>query len=439
MFPSMDRYRCQPVAGPLDFVTEIPGSKSITNRALVQAALADGHSLLTNALLAEDTKLMIEALRRLGIAITVDESAPTVEITGCRGQFPVTEASLFCGNAGTVMRFLTACAATGYGTFTLDGIARMRERPIGDLIDVLRALGAHAEYHGRDGYPPLTIHARHLRGGHVAIDAPASSQFVSALLLAAPYASSDVLIDVIGPIPSVPYLKITLGVMDAFGVPVIEQYDKESAKFIIPAPQRYTGRRYAIEPDASNAAYFFAAAAVAGGRVTVKNLGADSLQGDARFIDVLEKMGCSIERGRASLRVTGPKEAAALRGIDIDLNDMPDTAQTLAVIALFTDGPTTIRNVANLRIKETDRLAALAQELRKLGAEVEEQEEGLTIVPPRQPRGALIETFGDHRMAMSFAVAGLRIPGVEINDPGCCGKTFPDFFARWDRLCSMTA
>jgi 3-phosphoshikimate 1-carboxyvinyltransferase len=430
----MVEYVCQPVPGPIDAVVRVPGSKSITNRALIAAALADGHSLLTDALLADDTRLMIDALRALGIAVTVDEGGPNLEVTGCGGHLPLSEARLFCGNAGTVMRFGAAMAATAYGSFELDGVERMRERPIGDLADALRSLGSGVEYLGEEGFPPIRLHARRLRGGQISLKAPPSSQFISALLLAAPCAADDVLIEVAGPVPSVPYLKMTVAVMERFGVSVVEQYAADAVRYIVPAPQRYAGCAFAVEPDASNATYFLAAPAVAGGRVVLEGLGEGSVQGDARFVDVLERMGCSIVREPNRLTVSGPAAGDRLRGIALDLNDMPDTVQTLAVIALFAAGPTTIRNVANLRVKETDRIAALATELAKLGAVVEQRPDGLTVHPPRTVTPAVLDTYDDHRMAMSLALAGLRCPGTVIRNPGCCAKTFPDFFERWDRL-----
>jgi len=461
----MPPYRCQPVDRPLDATVRPPGSKSITNRALIAASLADGHSLLTGILLADDTRLMIESLRALGIAVTVDDATCTAEITGCGGQLPESGADLSCGNAGTVMRFGTALCALGNGRYKLDGVARMRERPIGALVEVLRALGTGVEYLGQEGFPPLIVHASGLRGAHVAFASPESSQFISALLLVAPYAFNDVLIEAVGDVPSLPYLKMTTAVMDQFGVAVIEQYAEppsdesgdatghhaptscdapppsesepathDPVRIIVPAPQRYQAVHYAVEPDASNATYFLAAPAIAGGRVAVEGLGTKSIQGDARFVDVLERMGCTIERAPDRLVVTRAKGGRRLRGIDIDLNDMPDTVQTLAVVALFAEGPTIIRNVGNLRVKETDRLAALARELSKLGATVQSFDDGLRIEPPEQPRLAAVDTYNDHRMAMSFALAGLACPGLVINNPECCRKTFPDFFERFERL-----
>ncbi|MCH8150654.1 MAG: 3-phosphoshikimate 1-carboxyvinyltransferase, partial [Planctomycetes bacterium] len=348
-------YKCKPVDRPLDAEVTVPGSKSITNRALLAAALADGTSILSNLLLADDTRLMIEALRSLGIRITIDENECLAEVSGCRGLIPVSESKLDCGNAGTVIRFCAALVSLGQGRFELDGVERMRQRPIGGLVDVLRSLGAGVEFLDRQGYPPLAVHANGLSGGHVEFRSPSSSQFVSAVLLVAPYAARDVLVDVTGDVTSEPYLRLTASVMDAFGVSLIEQYRQGEAKFIVAAPQRYRATTFAIEPDASNATYFLAAPAIAGGRVTVKGLGTASQQGDARFVDVLERMGCRIQRMPDRLTVCAPENNDPLHGIDIDLNDMPDTVQTLAVLALFADGPTTIRNVANLRVKETDR------------------------------------------------------------------------------------
>ena len=430
----MESYYCQPAAGPIDATVRLPGSKSITNRGLIAAALADGHNLLSNMLLAEDTQLMLDALRALGIAITVDQGECVVEVTGCRGHIPALEAELFCGNAGTVMRFCTALAATGYGRFRLDGVERMRARPMGPLLAVLQALGTGIEYLGNEGYAPFIVHAKGLRGGHVSFDSPESSQFVSALLLAAPYAGGDVLIEVAGNTPSIPYLKMTTLLMERFGVAVIEHYEETGARFVVEAPQRYTGANLAVEPDASNASYFLAAPAIAGGRVTVERLGTNSIQGDVGFADVLGRMGCRVERTPDRLTVFGPVPGERLHGVDVDLSDMPDVAQTLAVLALFAAGPTTIRNVPNLRLKETDRLAALSSELTKLGAHVEEWPDGLRVDPPRQMTPATIDTYDDHRMAMSFALAGLGAKGVVINDPQCCRKSFPDFFQRFEQL-----
>ncbi len=441
----MSVFRCIPAANPLNATVVIPGSKSLTNRALVAAALADGNSVLSNVLFAEDTTLMIEALRTLGISITTDEQGRAVEVTGCNGHIPECDGELFCGNSGTTIRFLTAMVALGNGRYHLDGVARMRKRPIGPLGEALQTLGAGIEFPCEEGFPPIVVHASGLHGGHVAIGSPQSSQPVSALLLVAPYAARDVFIDVAGDVPSLPFLKMTTAVMDRFGVSVLEDFraagssPRGAGRYIVEAPQRYQAASLTIEPDATNASYFLAAAAVAGGRVTVQGLGTDSVQGDIGFVSVLERMGCRVEREATRLSVASPPDGIRLRGITIDLNDMPDTVPTLAVLALFADSPTTIQNVANLRLKESDRIAALHRELSKLGALVEELPDGLIIHPPSRLTAAAIETYDDHRMAMSFAIAGLKCPGLVINDPQCCSKTFPDFFERWERMISAQA
>lgn len=377
---------------------------------------------------------MVDALDALGVSVTVDPTDCVAEITGCGGFLPSDRARIFCGNSGTTMRFCAALSALGSGQYELDGVARMHERPIGQLTTVLQTLGAGVEFVAEDGFPPLTIHARGLRGGHVSIHDPVSSQFITALLLASPYAKRDVMLDVTGSIPSIPYIKMTTAIMDQFGVAVVEQEQPHNLKFIIEAPQRYTGCKFAIEPDASNASYFLACAAIVGGSVTVEGIGTDSIQGDAAFVDVLEAMGCQVDRASAQLSVRGPAGGGRLQGIDVDLNAMPDMVPTLAAVALFADGETVIRNVATLREKETDRLAALNIELTKLGASVEERRDGLTIRPPVRIKSTAIDTYDDHRMAMSFAIVGLGAPGIVINEPQCCQKTFPGFFEHLEQL-----
>lgn len=426
--------RLYPVRCPLNAVVRLPGSKSITNRALVTAALACGRSRLTGALFADDTQHMIDALGHLGIQVAADPRACTLDVAGCDGHIPACEAEIYCGNSGTTMRFCTALCALGFGEYHLDGMARMRERPIEALVRGLWALGTPVEYSDREGYPPLRVYARGLKGGEVRFDSPPSSQLVSALLMAAPYARSDVMIEVGGQLVSEPYVRMTLAVMEHFDVAVLDRAESGVARYVVAAPQRYQGREYFIEPDASNASYFLASPAVAGGNVTVEGLGTTSIQGDAHFVDILEQMGCRIERAADRLTVHGPAPGERLRGIDVDLNHMPDMVQTLAVLALFADGPTRVRNVGNLRVKETDRLAALARELSRMGAAVEVESDGLIIRPPSKVNSATIETYDDHRMAMSFALASLRVDGVVIKEPGCVSKTFPDFFDRWETL-----
>jgi 3-phosphoshikimate 1-carboxyvinyltransferase len=420
--------------GPLDATVDIPGSKSLTNRAMIASALAAGKSVLSGALFADDTRRMIEALGGLGFSVVTDETRCRIEITGMGGHVPASAAELSCGNSGTTIRFCAALAALGQGAYTLDGVPRMRERPIGDLVDALRTLGALVEYEGAEGYPPITVHARGLTGGAVRLNRPPSSQFVSALLLVAPSAIHDVMLEVEGPPVSAPYIAMTTGLMDRFGVGVMSEIGPTNAKFIVPARQTYRPCNYAIEPDASNASYFLAAPAVAGGTVTVRGLGCDSVQGDVGFTDVLERMGCGIDRSSDALTVRGPSGGEKLRAIDVDLNHMPDMVQTVATLALFADGKTTIRNVGNLRLKETDRLAALVVELSKLGATVVEREDGLTIEPPDRITPATIATYDDHRMAMSFALVGLAVEGISIEDAMCVEKTFPDFFDRWAQM-----
>jgi 3-phosphoshikimate 1-carboxyvinyltransferase len=428
------RMSSRAAAGPLDSTVTLPGSKSITNRALIAAALTEGTSHVRNMLLAEDTRIMLEALRALGLSIAVDERNCVAEVAGCAGRLPARDAELHCGNSGTTMRFCIALVALGRGRFRLDGVERMRQRPIGGLIEPLRAQGNGVDYLGEPGYPPVEIVARGLRGGRVAIRSPESSQLVSGLLLVAPYAERDMTVDVEGDLPSRPYIEMTTKLMRAFGANVRADDGPSGVRWIVSAPKRYIATDLTVEPDASNATYFLAAPAVAGGRVTVEGLGTESIQGDARFVDVLECMGCRIDRRPDRLTVAGPSSGSRLRGIDIDLNDMPDTVQTLAVLALFAEGPTVIRNVGNLRVKETDRLAALARELTKLGAAVDETASGLTVRPPERITPATIQTYDDHRMAMSFALTGLRCPDVVIDRPECCAKTFPDFFERFWRM-----
>jgi len=416
-----------PVSGPVNASVRLPGSKSITNRALLLAALADGESRLIAPLHSDDTFYMAQALRDLGVSI---EEMPNGDfiVGGMGGQFQTPPKTLFVGNSGTTVRFLTAavCLAPAGADVVLDGVARMRERPIRDLLGALLLLGVEAECINGHGCPPVRVRGGGLPGGSCRLRGDVSSQFLTALLQIAPYAERDVEIGIIGDLISKPYIDITQAVMQSFGVAMDNDgYLRLSVK----SGQRYTGQNYAVEADASNASYFLAAAAVTGGTVTLENLGSDSIQGDMRFVDVLERMGCTVTRGE-SLKLTGPER---LKGIEAYMEAIPDTAQTLAVVAAFADAPSQITGLASLRVKETDRLRAIAKELPKLGVLVEEGRDAWTIHPPQGGvyNGATIDTYDDHRMAMSFAVAGLRVPGVVINDPGCVAKTFPDFWERW--------
>jgi 3-phosphoshikimate 1-carboxyvinyltransferase len=413
-----DSINISPV-GPLDATIRPPGSKSITNRALVCAALAEGPSTLSGALASEDTAVMVQSLKQLGVEIEHDPQRATIHVVGCNGKIPSTHVDLFVANSGTTVRFLTAMTTLGRGRFRLDGIERMRERPIGDLLAALKDLGANAQSEHQTGCPPVVVMADGLPGGRTSIRGDVSSQFLSGLLMIAPYAQRGVQLSVEGPLVSRPYVAMTLAVMKSFGV--IMQEDALE-RFVV-SPDHYTGRTYCIEPDASAASYFFAAAAITGGRVTVEGLSRESLQGDVKMVECLEAMGCQVECGEETITVVG----APLRGVTVDMNAISDTAQTLAAVALFAEGPTTITGIGHNRHKETDRIGDLAVELRRLGATVEEHDDGMTITPGPL-RATEINTYNDHRMAMSLALVGLRTPGVVINDPGCTEKTYPRFF-----------
>lgn len=420
-----------PVTRPVIGTVKIPGSKSITNRALPIAALADGETTLTGALFSDDTRYMAAALNQLGIRVTSDPAAESFTITGSNGTIPESSAELFLGNSGTSVRFLTAMVALGHGEYVLDGVPRMRERPIDPLLAALNQLGVKATSLMNEGFPPIKIETDGIPGDTVTMSGDKSSQYFTGLLMAAPYARNGMTIRVDGELVSQPYIDITADVMAEFGVEA--EIDEDYREFRVAPGQRYQGRVYQIEPDASGASYFFAAAAITGGEVRVEGLGIESLQGDLDFVYVLEQMGATVDVGDHDTIVRGPADGI-LRGGDFDMTEISDTAQTLAAIAPFADSPVTIRGVAHNRIKETDRISAVATELRKLGQRVEEFEDGMTITPaPVTP--AEIETYDDHRMAMSFGVTGLRAPGVRILDPGCTAKTFPDYF---DRLIELT-
>lgn len=414
-----------PVTAPVRGSVRPPGSKSLTNRALIVAALARGRSRLTGVLDSQDTRVMIDSLRRLGLSVEHEPAVSTVEITGCDGAPPVAAADLWLENSGTSIRFLTALCILGTGRFRLDGNARMRERPIGDLVAALNQLGAQVTCELDNGCPPVVVNAAGLPGGEAQVAGSLSSQYLSALLMAAPAARAPVVIRVKGTLVSEPYVEMTLRVMSAFGVPVARGPGTFQC-----TPQPYLSCEYAIEPDASAASYFFAAAAITGGEVTVLGLSSDSLQGDIGFVTALQQMGCEVAFTPHSTTVRG----WPLQGIDIDMNAISDTAQTLAAVAPFARGPTRIRNVAHIRHKETDRIAAVAAELRRIGQQVEEHPDGLTIHPaPIQP--ATIATYDDHRMAMSFALIGLNSPGIRIAHPECTAKTYPRFFEDLHALC----
>lgn len=417
------------VAGPVSGSARPPGSKSITNRALVCAALARGPSRLTGVLDSQDTRVMAAGLAALGVSLQADWPAGVIRLEGTAGAIPAPAATIDCAASGTTMRFLAAVCGLGHGTYRLDGTARMRQRPIGDLLDALRALGVAATAESPGDCPPVVIRSQGIGGGRVRIQGGTSSQFASGLALAAACTRAGLVLELEGQLVSLPYLDMTRRVMEAFGG---HCHVTGSRSWRI-EPTGYVGREYAIEPDASAASYFTAAAAITGGRVRIDGLGRGSLQGDVAFCDALERMGCQVEWGDDHVTVSG----RAARGIEIDMNAISDTVPTLAVVALFAAGPTRIANVAHVRDKETDRIGDLVRELRRLGADVEERADGLTIWPAGAAtplHGAVVQTYDDHRMAMSLALAGLRVAGVQVADPTCVGKTFPGY---WQELSAL--
>lgn len=401
-------------------VISIPGSKSYTHRALITSSLAQGVSFLTNALRSEDTIYTAQGLEKMGIKITWEKEGVRVEGKG--GFLKKGAENIYLGNSGTSMRFLTALAALREGRTCLDGNERMRERPMGELLRALSALKVKAYALKNNGCPPIIVESRGLAGGKVVIKGKESSQFLSALLLVAPYSQNDLIIEVEGELASKPYLDMTREVMSAFGVEVMG----ELPILYVRHGQRYLPQNYLIDGDASNASYFWAAAALTKGRVEVDNLRPDSSQGDLKFLELLRRMGCHIKRKEKGIEVQG----APLKGIEADLNSMPDVVPTLAVLGAFASGETIISHIEHLRYKESDRLKAVATELRKMGVKVEEGKDWLRIVGG-QVHGAEIETYQDHRLAMSFAIAGLVIPGVKIKGEECVAKSFPNF---WEKL-----
>ena len=415
----------------------LPGSKSISNRTLLLAALAQGSTRVRGLLDSDDTRVMLEALRRLGVALAPGAAEGEWLVTGAPEGFPAREASLFLGNAGTAFRSLTAVLALGDGRYRLEGVPRMHERPIGDLVDTLRQAGARIDYLANAGFPPLAIAPREKLGGAVVrVRGQVSSQFLTALLIALGASGGGVRIEVAGELISKPYVEMTLALMRRFGV-VVEREGWEA--FVVPGGARYRSPGTVdVEGDASSASYFLAAGLLGGGPLRVQGVGRDSLQGDVRFTEVIEAMGGRVDFGEDWIEVSG---RPPLRPLDADLNRIPDAAMTAAVLALFASGPSCLRNIASWRVKETDRLSAMATELRKLGASVEEGADFLRISPPAHfagasPSGArvAIDTYDDHRMAMCFALAAFGPVQVRINDPGCVSKTFPDFFAAWSRV-----
>jgi len=407
---------------------KMPGSKSISNRVLLLAALSEGETRVESLLDSDDTRVMLEALARLGVGIE-RQSDDSAVVHGVGGSFPVKSAELRLGNAGTAFRPLAAALALTGGEYRLSGAPRMHERPIGDLVDALRRLGARIEYSGAEGFPPLVVRAGRIRAGDkVRVRGDVSSQYLSALLMALP--TTGARIEVEGELISKPYVEITLSLMRRFGVEVERNGWKT---FTVPAKRYASPGEIRVEGDASSASYFLAAGAIGGGPVRVEGVGRGSIQGDVRFTEVLERMGAQISMGEDWIEASAGR--GKLNAIDADLNHIPDAAMTAAVTALFAKGPSTIRNIASWRVKETDRIAAMATELRKLGAAVEEGNDSIRVTPPAALKPATIATYDDHRMAMSFSLAALGGIKLRINDPGCVGKTFPEYF---DALASIS-
>lgn len=423
---------------PLVGVCPVPGSKSITNRALVLAALASrrGPCRLSGALASEDTEVMVDSLSKLGWNIAADWGTGHLEVSRPLSPanarlIPASHANLQVANSGTSMRFLTALCSLGPGTYLLDGVERMRERPIGDLLNALCSAGVRAVCGMKPDCPPVTIQSGGWTNDSIVVAGTTSSQFLSGLLLVAPWTGKDVEIRIRGDLVSEPYVDMSVAMIRKWGASL----DVPASGVFLArhSPMAHLGA-YAIEPDASAASYFWGAAAITGGSVTVPGLDRTSLQGDVAFVDVLEKMGCQVSVDRSGITVSG----RAKHGVDVDMNAISDTVMTLAAVALFAESPTTMRGIGHIRHKETDRIAAVAAELRKIGARVDEWETGLTIHPGAMG-GARVRTYRDHRMAMSLALAGLKIPGVIIEDPGCVGKTYPGFFSDLGKLMGAPA
>ena len=415
----------KPIKG-INAVISVPGSKSYTQRALVAAALANGRSVIRDALISEDIEHLTNALRSLGADVTQERHGLVVEGTG--GKLVTPSSALYLGNNGTGLRFLTSIVSLGHGTFILDGSRRMRQRPIQALVDALNKMGVKASCVEGSGCPPVEVRARGLPGGKTRLTTAISSQYLSSLLLASPYAERDAEIEISSQLPSWPYIELTLDVMAQFGVEVSVV---EERFFRIRANQAYQPREYVIEGDLSSATYFMAAAAIVGQTIRITNINPDSLQGDLRFLEILETMGCKISTSREGVQVTGP--LSNHEDLSFDLNDVPDMVPALAVVSAFRKGKTTLKNILHLRAKESDRVAVLTQELKKIGARAEEKAYGM-VVQGIATHGAEIDCYSDHRIAMSFAIAGLAIEGISIKDPDCVKKSFPDFWEKLDSL-----
>lgn len=415
-------------AKPFDARVHIPGSKSITNRALLIAALASGTSTLRNVLFSDDTEYMIGALLKLGIGLDIDRERNEIVVYGRGGELDVPKDPIFIGNSGTCARFLTTAVALGHGKYVIDGNERMRQRPIQDLVDGLKGLGVAVTTIGDTGCPPLTVDADGLRGGETTVSGSTSSQYLSSILLSAPYAASQVTINVKGKLVSRPYVVMSARMMLQFGARVSWKDDREITVF---TDKKYMGQEYVIESDYSSASYFAGAAALVGGHVAMTQLPANPLQGDAAFLGIIEQMGARVEQHDDTVEVTG---AGKLIGVDVDMYDCSDLVPTVAVLGAFASGKTRISNVENIRVKESDRIAAVTAELRRIGARVEEFKDGLEVEGGKPLHGASIKTYDDHRVAMAFSIAGLKVKGIKIEDPGCVAKTYPKFFDEFLKL-----
>ncbi|WP_028022731.1 3-phosphoshikimate 1-carboxyvinyltransferase [Enterovibrio calviensis] len=420
----MEQLTLQPIS-TINGEVNLPGSKSVSNRALLLAALAKGTTRLTNLLDSDDIRHMLNALTKLGVTYRLSDDKTVCEVEGLGGPFRTSESmELFLGNAGTAMRPLAAALCVGQGEYVLTGEPRMKERPIGHLVDAMVTVGADVTYLENENYPPLKIVSKEISGGDVEIDGTISSQFLTALLMTAPLFSGDTNIRIKGDLVSKPYIDITLHIMAQFGVEVA---NNDYQTFQVKGNQSYTAPGdFLVEGDASSASYFLAAAAIKGGEVKVTGIGKKSVQGDVKFADALAAMGAEIEWGDDYVIA----RRGELKAVDLDFNHIPDAAMTIATAALFAEGTTSIRNVYNWRVKETDRLSAMATELRKVGAEVEEGEDYITITPTANIKHADIDTYDDHRMAMCFSLVALSDTPVTINDPKCTSKTFPDYFEK---------
>lgn len=418
---------------PQDAVVAVPGSKSITNRALVLAALGDARCTLSGALFSDDSHHLMTALRALGFHLEADPTAGTVAVTGRDGAIPAEHAELFVGLSGTAARFLTPVCALGSGSYRLDGTERMRERPMGELLRLLEAQGSTVEHHGGAEQLPFTVHGAGLSGGTLRMSGVRTSQMISAMLMTAPFARTDTAIRVTDQLVSAPFVALTASMMEQFGAVVSgsgAEGGGSDGELRVATGQHYRLAEYRIEPDVSSASYFFAAAAVTGGRVTVRDIQRDMLQGDLGFLDVLARMGCEVSWSASGVAVQGPEQ---LRGVAEDMRSISDMAPTLAAMAPFADRATEISGIGHTREQESDRIHALVSELRRLGIGAHERADGL-VVEPGLPRGGTVASHGDHRIAMSFAITALAAPDICIGDPGCVAKTFPDFFSRLETL-----